>query len=138
MIIGDISKYQDFFHDGDLKEIEHKGNKVIFTMTSAEMGEEDLVTDIKLSNQDPFTCLRGKLHIEGIRRIFINKKPFTGILEKEYDSAEIFDLLIQKNEVKLSIEWTNYPPKAEKEDFSVIQIEAEKIYWENIPTLPWE
>lgn len=109
-----ISKYQDFFHDGDLKEIEHKENKVIFTMTSAEMDEEDLVTDIKLSNEDPFTCLRGKLHIEGIPRIFINKEPFRGILEKEYDSAEIFDLLIQKNEVKLSIEWANYSPEAEK------------------------
>lgn len=138
MIIADISKYQDFFHDGDLKEIEHKGNKVIFTMTSAEMGEEDLVTDIKLSNEDPFTCLRGKLHIEGVRRIFINKTPFKGILKKEYDSAEIFDLLIEKNEVKLSIEGTNYAPKPDKEDFFVIQIEADKIYWENIPSLPWD
>lgn len=138
MIIADISKYQDFFHDGDLKEIEHKGNKVIFTMTSAEMDKEDLVTDIKLSNEDPFTCLRGKLHLEGVRRIFINKKPFKGILKKEYDSAEIFDLLIEKNEVKLSIEGTNYPPKPDKEDFFVIQIEADKIYWENIPSLHWD
>lgn len=138
MIIADISKYQDFFHDGDLKAIEHKGNKVILTMTSAEMDEEDLVTDIKLSNEDPFTCLRGKLHIEGVRRIFINKKLFKGILRKEYDSAEIFDLLIEKNEVKLSIEGTNSPPKSDKEDFFVIQIEADKIYWENIPSLSWD
>lgn len=138
MIIADISKYQDFFHDGDLKAIEHKKNKVILTMTSAEMDEEDLVTDIKLSNEDPFTCLRGKLHIEGIRRIFINKKPFKGILKKEHDNIEIFDLLIEKNEVKLSIEGTNYPPNPDKEDFFVIQIEANKIYWENIPSLPWD
>lgn len=39
-------------------------------MSSAEMHEGELKDDIELSSKNPFKCLRGKLHLEGIRKKF--------------------------------------------------------------------
>ena len=36
---------------------------------------------------------------------------------------------ILKNKIILGIEWTDYPPRPRKSDFSKIEIEAEKIEW---------
>ena len=52
-----------------------------------------------------------------------------------YDSGSILDFEILNHKVILGIEWTDYPPKPRKSDFSTIEIEAEKIWWENIPDL---
>lgn len=133
-----ISKYTSYFHDGNLKDIDHQNNKIIFIMSSAEMDEDELLDDITLSSKHGFKCLRGKLHIEGIRKILVDDKLFSGRLKKHFDSGEILHLEIKKNYVELSIGWINYPPKPRDEDFSTIQVEADKIYWENIPTLPWD
>lgn len=128
-----ISKCTSYFHDGNLKDIDHRNNKIIFTMSSAEMHEDELTDDITLSSKDNFKCLRGKLHVEGIRKIQVDDKPFLGRLKKHFDSGEILHLEIKKNYVELSIAWINYPPKPRDEDFSTIQVEADKIYWENTP-----
>lgn len=50
--------------------------------------------------------------------------------------GEILHLEIKKKYIELSIEWRNYPSKPRDEDFSTFQIKGDKIYWENIPTLP--
>ena len=59
------------------------------------------------------------------------------MLWKDYDNGEILDLEIDDNKVFLLIEWKNWPPKPRlrTNDVSKIEIEAEKIYWENIPDL---
>lgn len=97
------------------------------------MDEEDIVDDIVLSNDD---SIKGKLYIIGIHSITINKKPFVGTLKKTYDHGSIFELAIKKKSIEICIEWVDFPPKPRQEDFSVIQIQAEDIYWENIPNLP--
>lgn len=127
-----ISKYTGFFHDGSILDIQHRGDKIKFSMASAEMNEEDVKDDIILSKND---SVQGKLHVEGIKNITINGKPFFGILKKIYDDGKILDFEITKSSVELSITWRNYPPKSKVDEFSAVKITAEKIWWENIPNL---
>lgn len=134
----DISKYEGYFHDGSILTINHQRNQIIFSITSAEMDEEDLQDDITLSKDDPFKCLRGKLHIEGIKKILIDNVPLSGVLKQEYDHGSILDLNIKEHSIKIFVEWIDFPPKTRRNNFSLIKIEAEKIYWENIPDLPWD
>lgn len=129
----DISKYQDFFHDGSVIDISHHKNNIILSMESAEMDKEDITDDILLSNDD---SIKGKLYINGIHSITINKEPFRGILKKTYDHGSIFELSIKRKSIEICVEWVDFPPNSKKEDFSVIKIQTEDIYWENIPDLP--
>ena len=128
----DISKYTAFFHDGSIIDIQHIGGKIEFSMASAEMNEEDIKDDVVLSRDD---SIQGKLHVEGIKCIKINNEQYLELIEKIYDEGEIFDLEITKNSIELSINRVNFPPKSKVNEFSTIQIEAEKIWWENIPNL---
>ncbi|MBI2742620.1 MAG: hypothetical protein HYX48_01735 [Chlamydiales bacterium] len=128
----DISKYAAFFHDGSIMDVQHQGDKIEFFMASAEMAEEDLEDDIALSRDE---SIQGKLCLEGIISVAIGDKPFKGTVKKAYDNGRIFDFEVTKSTVELSVEWVNFPPKPEENVFSVIKIEAEKIWWENIPDL---
>lgn len=128
-----IENYTAYFHDGEILDITHSEDNIILTMLSAEMDQEDC--DIELSQESPFPNLRGKLHCQEIKEVFIDDKPFKGRLEKRYDEAGISDFEIRENSVYLSIKWGNYSPQYKELDFSTIRIEAGKVYWENIPTL---
>ncbi len=128
----DISEYTDFFHDGSLIDIEQKNDKIELSMSSAEMDEADLREPIELSESDR---IAGKLHIEGITSIKIGDKRLEEPLKRDYDDGRIFDFKIVNNTVRLAIQWVNYPPKPDVNFFSVITIEGQKIYWENIPDL---
>ena len=99
-------------------------------MTSAE-----IIPEYMLENMPPLNKKRitGKLYLEGVKKIKINKKLFSNTLKKTYDSGSILDFEILDHKIILGIEWTNYPPRPRKSDFSTIEIEAEKIYWENVP-----
>lgn len=130
--MGNITKYVDFFHDGSIIDIDHIGNKMTISMESAEMDEEDIKDDIDLLQDDR---IRGKLHIEGIKSIKENNHPYTDILKMKYADAEIFHFEINQNKVEFQIKWGTYPPKVRIEDFSTLEIEADKIWWENIPDL---
>jgi len=52
-----------------------------------------------------------------------------------YDYGSIFDFDIRNNQIELQISWRNVPQKPYVNDFSTIKIEAQKIWWENIPDL---
>ena len=129
-----ISNYAAFFHDGSIMDIQHMGDKVEFSMASAEMDEEDINDDVVLSKDD---SIQGKLHVEGIKNIIIDKQPFLGKISKNHDNGKIFDFEITENYIELSIIWINFPPKPAMNEFSIIKVEAEKIWWENIPDLEW-
>jgi hypothetical protein len=128
----DISKYTDFFHDGSVIDIQHKGNGIQISMSSAEVDEEDLQDDIALSKYDR---IQGKLHIEGVKNITINKNPFFGELKKIYDDGSILHFDLKCGYVELEVVWGVLPPDLEKRDFTAIGIEASKIWWEAIPDL---
>jgi hypothetical protein len=127
-----LSKCSGYFHDGSLVNFKHIGDNVEISMISAEIISEHKIEDIPPLNKNRIT---GKLCIDGVRHIKINKRPFIGVLKKTYDSGSILDFEVFGHKVVLGIEWTDYPPKPRKSDFSTIEIEAEKIHWENIPDM---
>jgi len=128
--IMNLQKYTSFFHDGSINSINHIDNEIIISMESAEMDEDDITDDIKLSRDDR---IRGQLHIEGAKSIRENNQPYTDILKMKYEDAEIFHFEVDQNKVELQIKWCSFPPKPCIEDFSTIEIEAKNIWWENIP-----
>jgi hypothetical protein len=129
----DLSKYSGYFHDGNLVSFKHIGNKLEISMQSAEIDPEDMIQNMPPLNKNKIT---GKLYLDGVEKIIINHEPFTGVLKKQYDGGSVLDFEISEHKIFLGIEWTDYPPKPRKSDFSAIEIEAESIYWENIPDLP--
>ncbi len=126
----DIKKYTGYFHDGTLIDVQPDGNQVTFFLESSQI-EPDEIIDKELLSKD--NTLKGKLHVENIKNIKVGNKEYKGILRKEYDDGEILHLKIHNNTMLLLLEWTNFPPKTRMTDVSKIEIEAEKIYWENIP-----
>lgn len=129
-----ISKYTAFFHDGSLIAIEYGKNdtELTLTMQSAEVAPEELPGNIALSDDDRIT---GKLHLKGVKNIYVNRKQFSTPLKMNYDNGGIFDWEITGDQVRLAISWCNYPPKPDTNDFSTITIDVENVYWENIPDL---
>ena len=106
--------------------------ELTLTMESAEVDPEDIKDNIPLAKEDR---IKGKLHLKGIKNIYINRKRLSTPLKMNYDNGKIFDLEIKNNEVLLSISWRNYPPKARTNDFSTITIDVGNVCWENIPDL---
>lgn len=125
-----INKYVDFFHDGSITDIEHIGNKMIISMQSAEIEEEDVKNGITLAKD---ARIRGKLHIEGIKSVIINRNSYLGVLKKVYDEGGIVNFEIDEGSVLMSIDWVNFSPNKKISEFSVIKINAEKVWWENNP-----
>ena len=126
-----LQNYTSFFHDGSIFEIAQHDNKMIIFMESAEMDEEDIIDDAILTK---FDRIRGKLHMEGIKHIKENGEPYLGVFKMKNQDAEIFHFAFSKNQIELQIIWNSLPPQM-KEHFSTVEIEAEKIWWENIPDL---
>lgn len=131
----DIKNYTGYFHDGTLLKIKHEKNQIEFFLESSQIGSHKIKDRELLSNDN---TLKGKLHVKNIIKIKVGNKEYKGILRKEYDDGEILDLEINKNKMLLLIEWTNFPPKNRVTDVAKIEIEAEKIQWENIPNLSEE
>lgn len=128
-----ISKYASYFHDGIIYDIKHVKNKMTLSMESAELLPEWNEDNITLSKRN---TISGNLHLEGLGNISINGQLYNDILIKTYDSSDVYTFEIQLKKVVLLISWINYPPKPREETpFSEYEIEAEKIYWENIPNL---
>ena len=92
----------------------------------------DDVGKVDLSNRG---TIMGKLHLQGIEKIKVGNSEFCGQLERFHDEGEILDLRIQSNKISLLVEWTDFPPKERATDVSKIEIEAEKMWWENVPNL---
>lgn len=124
-----IEKYAAYFHDGELIDIKCKSDQIIFTLSSAEVNPDEVI-DFPLSAEG---YIKGKIHIEKIKIIKITPRDFLGDLRMIYESGEILDLVIKPNFVELSFIWrdSNFQDKG----YFKIEIEAEKIYWENIPNL---
>jgi hypothetical protein len=127
-----IEKYTGYFHDGGLIGAIRKENNMELFLRSCEISSGEPI-DRKILSED--NALKGKLCLEGIKWIKVAGKENAEIPWKDYDDGEILDLEIDNNKVFLLIEWKNFPPKSRIEDVGTIEIEAEKVYWENIPDL---
>lgn len=130
-----IKKYDSLFHDGSIEKITHeKTNSIELWMESAEVRPEWNEDNILLSKRCTIT---GKLHLEEVGNIQEDKNIQLKIFEirDSYESARIYDFEIKKNTVALVIYWIKYLPEYEESKDFQYEIEAGKIYWENIPTL---
>jgi len=127
----DISKYTAYFHDGSIIDINSQINDLIISLESAELDPLE-IGDSKLITKS--NTIFGKLHLKNVKKLKLDNKPYLETLRKNYDSGEILDLEISPNRVFLLVEWTNFPPKAREFVTNTIEIEAEKVEWENIPT----
>lgn len=129
-----IEKYTGYFHDGGLIGVKRKENNMELFLRSCEISSDEPI-DRRILSKD--NALKGKLCLEGVKWIKVAGKESAEIPWKDYDDGEILDLEIDDNKVFLLIEWKNWPPKPHlrTNDVSKIEIEAEKIYWENIPNL---
>jgi hypothetical protein len=126
-----IKKYTGYFHDGGFIGAKRKEDNVELFLQSCEISSDELI-DKKLSKAN---TLKGKLCLMGVKWIKVDDKEDKEIPWKEYDDGEVLRLRIDNNKVFLFIEWKNFPPKPDRIDYSTIEIEAKKIYWENIPNL---
>src|ERR1700722_7963469 len=127
-----IEKYTGYFHDGGFIGAKRKKNNIELFLRSCEISSDELI-DRKILSED--NALKGKLCLINVRWIKVDNKESNEIPWKEYDDGEILDLEIDSNKVFLLIEWKNWPPKPPTRDVSKIEIEAEKINWDNIPEL---
>lgn len=128
----DIKKYTGYFHDGGFIGATRKKNNIELFLRSCEISLEEPI-DRKILSKD--NALKGKLYLNDVKSIKVDDKENKEIPWKEYDDGEILDLKIDSNKVFLLIEWTNFPPKTRVTDVGTVEIEAQKIYWENIPDL---
>lgn len=129
-----FGKYTAFFHDGAIRTIQQIQNKILLSMESAQVLPEWNEDNIALSKRE---TISGILHLDNIKSIKENEVLYLEKfkIKKPYDRAGIYDFEINFNNVLLLIWWIRFPPNAEDSDIYKYEIEAEKICWENIPTL---
>src|SRR3990167_10605205 len=91
-----ISKYTAYFHDGSLIAIDYgkDDTELTLTMESAEVDPEDIKDPIHLSEEER---IKGKLHLKGIKNIYIDDEKLSTPLKMNYDDGSIFDLEIKDN-----------------------------------------
>ncbi|CDR33194.1 hypothetical protein [Criblamydia sequanensis] len=126
-----IHKYEAYFHDGTLVEIDQKENNVVLSMISSEMYPDEMKDPMLLSYDNK---IKGKLHLDKVKRITMDGETIS-LINMLYDSGEIFDLEIKENKVTIDVIWETYRPLMKVEEDSRIEIIAEAIYWENIPNM---
>lgn len=126
-----ITQYTGYFHDGTLLKIDHRDNHIVFTLESAEIDPLE-IGDLSILSQS--NTLFGKLHLSEVKSIKVDPPPCKEMLCKTHDSGEILDLEVYSGKIFLLIAWVDYPPKPETNDVSSIEVEAENIYWENVPS----
>lgn len=128
----DISKYVDYFHDGNLYNISKMNNEVTFQMSSAEMDAFEVEKGLTLSKDHK---IKGILHLYNIRNIHLTGKYKLENLFEVFNLGTILDFEITNKTIELGILWENYPPKTHTNEFTTIIIQAECIRWENVPDL---
>jgi hypothetical protein len=121
-----LKEYTSFFHDGSVIAIDHIGNNAVFYIESAEIDREDLDAE-GISYLTKNSRIKGKIYIYGIINIEENDKRYFGKLKMKTNDAEIFHLEINRNKVEFQIKWSSHQSKLD--DFSTIEITAEKIEW---------
>lgn len=134
--ISKFIKYTGYFHDGTLIGIQKDADKIEVFMGSAEMDPEEMVDDFLLANDGGLHVLKGKLHLEEVKNVAVSNLILIEDLFNIYDDGTILDFDIHDKKVDLGILWTNFSPKPSTNDYSLIEITAERIWWENIPDLP--
>ena len=128
----DISKYASYFHDGNLFNISILKNEVTFQMSSAEVDFSEIEKDLALSKDHR---IRGVLHLNNIQNVRLTGQYELENLFDVFNLGTILDFEIKDKIIELGVLWENYPPKLRTNEFTTIVIQADSIWWENLPDL---
>lgn len=128
----DISRYAAYFHDGNLFNILNLENEIAFQMSSAEVDFSEMEKNLILSKDHR---IRGVLHLYNIQSIHLTGECKLENLFDVFNLGTILDFEIINKTVELGVLWENYPPKIRTNEFTTIIIQADLIWWENIPDL---
>lgn len=129
----DIRKYIDYFHDGNLFNISKLKNEITFQMSSAEIDSFEIEKDLELSEDHR---IKGILHLNNIQKIHLTGAYQLEELFKIFNLGTILDFEIANDgTVELGILWENYPPKVHTNEFTTIVVQADYVWWENVPDL---
>jgi len=129
-----INRLSGYFHDGYLIDIKQSNDKIEISMESSQMFPDEILevaSQIQLSDKH---SIRGILHLEGVKSIRANHIPLEKLKMKS-DVGEILDFDFEGNKIILGITWVHDLFKLGMDDYVLYEIEAEIIYWENIPDL---
>ncbi|MFZ4772655.1 MAG: hypothetical protein ACOYK9_01530 [Chlamydiia bacterium] len=116
-----FKKYEDYFHDGSLSNIQTLGQDINLYITSAEMDPDDFEEGFNLVQGDR---LKGVLKLENVYKIVVNKKIHEGDLRLISEHAGIMNLEIHEGKVVLAISWAKYSDR-NFHDFTVNEIFCE-------------
>ncbi|CDR33197.1 hypothetical protein [Criblamydia sequanensis] len=119
-----IQKYQGYFHDGILVDIQQENDNVTIALISSQISPVNLLDD----------TIRGKLHLDNIEKIVVDGS-IRQTIKMQYDNGDLFGLEIEEHKVTLVVIWQTLRPIKRIENDSKIEIEAKKINWENIPNM---
>lgn len=95
------------------------------------MESAELSTDEQILNNN--NRISGILHIEEISSYVDDKGTDPINFKMHYESAEIFRFKLNENKIVLKIIWNTVPQAQISKDFSVIELSAKEIRWENLP-----
>ncbi|MFZ4772728.1 MAG: hypothetical protein ACOYK9_01905 [Chlamydiia bacterium] len=117
-----FKKYVDYFHDGDLNDIQIDNQDIRLSIESARLDQDEFETGFNLNEDDR---IQGILHLKNISEILVNKKIPEKPLQVISECGDIFDLKLSDNKVTLVVEWTKFRDKT-FEKFMVYEISCEE------------
>jgi hypothetical protein len=99
------------------------------SLKTSNQNKIELCKDINSILNKPFSALKDR----SIAFIFCKGKLLG--MSTPLSLINIFDLEIGENQIKMLITWEQYLPERKRTDILSVEIEAENIFWENIPSL---
>lgn len=122
----EISKFEDFFHDGSIDHIEQIGNNIYMWMESAQLKPEWISEFQVRVNED--LRIKGVLHLINVKSIIVNEVVCNEYKPK-FELSDILDLYVSETQISLLVIWRNRSPDDNTEEWQKVIIEAERVFW---------
>src|SRR5262249_11925823 len=117
-------KYAGYFHDGTLTGLIQEGNRVDFTLVSAEIDKRDRDASVPHDFR-----LKGMLSLEGVRNIQVNRKPYSEPMKMKSESADIYNLEISEHRLEIELTWEIYLPYFKEVSWQTITMDYDRLTW---------
>ncbi|MFZ4772654.1 MAG: hypothetical protein ACOYK9_01525 [Chlamydiia bacterium] len=117
-----IKKYIDYFHDGNLYDIQIADNHIKFYIESAEIDPDDIKEESILNER---YRIKGIPWLKGVIQVVINNQIPKRLIHIISEDGEIKDLEIHDNKVLLNVMWSKYSD-LDFRDFTCNEISCDK------------
>ncbi|MBF5058913.1 hypothetical protein [Candidatus Neptunochlamydia vexilliferae] len=124
----DIRKYLEFFERGEILGVIYKGDKVFLTLESSYINPKAVDNRTILSKN---CTLRGKLVLQRVESYCLDNKKTQPPKKQLFAGGKIVKLELKQTVAEIVFEYKEQSIKKRV----AVKIEAQKIYWENLPTL---